>query len=136
MINLTQHPASPEQKEAGVEDLEYGLSRLRYFLTFEEIPSPKQVRWVADRIADLAARVGARSAMIGGAPFLMGPLEQALSNRGIAPFYAFSKRESVEVTLPDGGVKKTQVFRHLGFVPSASHVPTCDCEFLKDIGQY
>lgn len=30
--------------------------------------------------------------------------------------YAFSRRESVETQLPDGSVKKSSVFRHIGFV--------------------
>ena len=57
--------------------------------------------------------------MIGGAPWLSEPLERALKREGFRPVYAFSKRISVEETLPDGTVKKTQVFRHEGFVPAA-----------------
>ena len=34
----------------------------------------------------------------------------------VKPLYAFSKREVVEEQLPDGSVRKTQVFKHLGFV--------------------
>ena len=55
--------------------------------------------------------------MIGGAPFLMSPLESALLNNGIEPVYAFSTRESVEKKLPDGSVQKTNIFKHKGFVP-------------------
>ena len=47
-------------------------------------------------------------------------LEEALMKRGIVPLYAFSRREVVETPLPDGSVKKTQVFRHLGFVTPRS----------------
>ena len=61
---------------------------------------------------DLQTRV----AMIGGAPFLMGPLERALISRGIFPAYAFSRREVVEKATADGEVTKTAVFRHEGFV--------------------
>lgn len=59
--------------------------------------------------------------MVGGAPFFMAPLEAALRAVNIIPVYAFSKRESVEEKQPDGSVKKTQVFKHAGFVPA------CDC---------
>ena len=34
----------------------------------------------------------------------------------LVPIYAFSVRESVEETLPDGTVHKTACFRHKGFV--------------------
>jgi hypothetical protein len=54
--------------------------------------------------------------MIGGAPFLMGPLETALRARGFSPVYAFSVRESVERTTATGAVEKTATFRHAGFV--------------------
>lgn len=67
------------------------------------------------------AEEGAESAMIGGAPFLMAPLEGALRTRGVIPLYAFSVRESVEEALPDGSVRKTQVFRHAGFVPAVEY---------------
>jgi len=54
--------------------------------------------------------------MIGGAPFLMSALEDALVIAGITPLYAFSVRESVEAEQADGSVRKVAVFRHLGFV--------------------
>jgi hypothetical protein len=57
--------------------------------------------------------------MIGGAPYLMAPLERSLRSVGVYPVYAFSVRESVEQTAPDGTVRKTNVFRHAGFVPAA-----------------
>ena len=57
-------------------------------------------------------------AMIGGAPYLMAPLETALRVIGIEPVYAFSTRASVEQTMPDGSVRKVNDFRHAGFVPA------------------
>lgn len=57
--------------------------------------------------------------MIGGAPFLMGPLERALKELPYPPEwvgYAFSTRESVDEKQADGSVKKIAVFRHRGFV--------------------
>ena len=56
------------------------------------------------------------SAMIGGAPYLMGPLEQALKENNIDPLYAFSKRISSEYVDEEGNVRKEMVFKHLGFV--------------------
>ncbi len=71
----------------------------------------------ARAIADLLqAHPATAKAMIGGAPYLMAPLERHLARAGVRPMYAFSTRESVEQTGADGSVKKVSVFRHAGFV--------------------
>ncbi len=117
ILNLTQHPATKEQMEAGVVDLSGGMvNALRELLTFNELPDPMEILDRAEKIADLAEQVGARKAMIGGAPYLMASLEYELRKRWIEPLYAFSRRESVEEPQPDGSVKKSTVFRHSGFV--------------------
>lgn len=59
--------------------------------------------------------VGAK-AMIGGAPYLMAPLERELMRRGVAPVYALSDRVSEEQAQPDGTVRKVNVFKHVGFL--------------------
>ena len=119
IVNLTQHTATPAQVAAGVVDLEDAQRAvLQTLLTFEELPDRLVVLGAANNIAALAQRYApdANIAMIGGAPFLMGALETALSNRGTNPIYAFSKRESVQETAADGSVRKTAVSRHIGFV--------------------
>lgn len=117
ILNLTQHPISDEQSEAGVYNAHYdALEVVRRLLTFNERPTFIDIEYSARRLAEIAAHEGADAAMIGGAPFLMSALERALKDYGIQPLYAFSKRESVEETLPDGSVRKTAVFRHEGFV--------------------
>ncbi len=123
ILNLTQHASTPEQ---GVTDLGGDLLvTLRKALTFESIPTSSDVEDRALIIAELAQQAindldhVAVSAMIGGAPYLMAPLERALRNVGIEPVYAFAVRESVEQTMPDGSVKKVAIFRHGGFVPAA-----------------
>lgn len=62
-----------------------------------------------------AAAAGMR-AMIGGAPYLMAPLERALRAAGVEPVYALSERVSTEEAQPDGSVRKVNTFRHVGFV--------------------
>lgn len=62
-----------------------------------------------------AVKVEKYKVLIGGVPFLMRPLEEALERYGLVPVYAFSKRKSQE-KMEDGKVIKTQVFEHLGFV--------------------
>ena len=143
ILNLTQHDPTPEQIEAGVTcgDIpnEQALVEFRKLLTFDTLPTPLEVRQRAQQIAEYARKTttlvdyGGDSglcvnepfsrAMIGGAPFLMPPLEEALRRVGITPLYAFSTRESVEQVQPDGSVRKVAVFRHQGFVGCEADEP-------------
>ena len=132
IINLTQHAATTEQIEQGVVDLPTELrTKLAELLTFDTLPEPYDVSMRAQSIADMAAEwldnqphpedygndgSALAEAMIGGAPYLMCVLEFALLNHAIEPVYAFSVRESVEQAQPDGSVRKTNIFRHAGFV--------------------
>ena len=142
ILNLTQHDPTPEQIEAGVtrgEQSDAQVAEFRALLTFHTLPTPAEVRERARQIARYASKVftivdyGGDSgyvvneplqfAMIGGAPFLMVPLEEELRRVGITPLYAFSTRESVEQVQPDGSVRKTAVFRHQGFVGCETDEP-------------
>ena len=119
ILNLTQHPATPEQLSAGVIDLSPSdRALLASALTFNECPDESILSARAASIAQMAAghSAGVKSAMIGGAPYFMRPLEDALRAVGIRPLYAFSIRESVERPRPDGSVEKVATFRHAGFV--------------------
>lgn len=119
IINLTAHPATPEQVAAGVFDLQgEALEGLKVLLTFDAPPSKDELRQRAIAICALAEDYHAAvpAAMIGGAPFFMGALETQLRRLGIQPLYAFSTRVVEEQTLPDGSIQKLAVFRHLGFV--------------------
>jgi hypothetical protein len=115
IINLTQHACSAEQAEAGVVEPADKV-KVKELLTFNRIPSPEEMRDRAVMLASMAKTEGADAAMIGGAPYFMATLEVALQVAEIKPLYAFSRRESVDETLPDGSVRKTMVFRHLGWV--------------------
>lgn len=127
ILNLTQHPSTPEQ---GVTDLiGEELASLKTALTFDTLPDAQEIAGRAEYIAELACTNGLggedddpipTAAMIGGAPYLMAPLEAALRERGIDPLYAFSVRESAEQTQPDGTVRKVNLFRHAGFVPAVA----------------
>lgn len=131
ILNLTQHPATPDQIAAGVVDLPgEEHAALVGALTFDECPINDEVAQRAHTIAEIAAysdRFGEQGApmpgrdraMIGGAPWLMGPLAEELRQRGLEPVFAFSKREVVEQAQPDGSVRKVAVFRHAGWVPAA-----------------
>ncbi len=114
-LNLTQHPATPEQVAAGVVEPE-NKERVRDLLTFNNLPDFGELVERAGKLARIAKDAGAEAAMIGGAPFFMRALENALVSLGIRPVYAFSTREVVEEVQEDGSVRKTAIFRHKGFV--------------------
>lgn len=117
ILNLTQHVATPEQIAAGVVDLDaVKRSQLQKLLTFDTIPSVLDITSRALEIAEIAKAENCKTAMIGGAPFLMSALENALDIAQIKAVYAFSQRVSVESVTSDGTVTKTNVFKHVGFV--------------------
>lgn len=115
IINLTQHPATPEQEWDGVFEPQ-DKDSVKCLLTFDTIPNKGVIYMRAVQLASIASESGAKFAMIGGAPYLMSPLEEALKREGITPLYSFSERESIEETLPSGEVIKKSVFRHKGFI--------------------
>ena len=128
ILNLTQHPASPEQIAVGVVDLPAQVAEsVRALLTVDALPTRQEIE---ARCADIAQHAcwnhlggddgddpHPSQAMIGGAPWMMRALEDALADYGIKPVYAFSVRQSIEQSQPDGSVRKINVFRHAGFVP-------------------
>ena len=118
ILNLTQHQATPEQIAQGV--IEPIVKRqITQLLLFEELPSSELIKHRVDEIVCIvcgSGYLGVTHALIGGAPFLMAPLEKALRRVGIIPLYAFSERVSEEVHQPDGTVTKTNVFKHVGWV--------------------
>jgi hypothetical protein len=124
IVNLTQHDATAEQLAAGVVELSPRRKAVvRALLTFDALPSAEEIAKRAHALACHAGgHLGNRSvpfpwgAMIGGAPYLMGPLEAALKANSIEPRFAFSRRESVDEVQADGSVRKVAVFRHEGFV--------------------
>ncbi|QGH73418.1 MAG: hypothetical protein [Podoviridae sp. cty5g4] len=117
ILNLTQHPATPAQLKAGVVDLPKAeLTELKKLLDFPSLPALGEIWAKAIGITAIAKSVGAKSVMIGGAPYLMASLENNLRAEGITPCYAFSKRESVETTSAAGEVVKTSIFVHGGFI--------------------
>lgn len=117
ILNLTQHPAAAEQTAAGVVNFEGSiLNTLKNALTFTEIPSRDEIIERANLIVGLARSTGIEAAMIGGAPYLMPVLEQALVKHGIMPLYSFTQRETVEKTGENGEIIKTAIFKHIGFV--------------------
>jgi len=119
IINLTQHKATAEQRNAGVFELEEShKSKLVELLTFESLDDcdVHEIKSRATQIVALALSYKPDAAMIGGALWLIAPLAKMLRKHGITPLFAFSRRESVETTDDNGNVVKKAVFKHLGFV--------------------
>lgn len=115
IFNLTQHPATSSQIEAGVFDPSPELrEKISALLTFDDIPSNKEMIERARALLELAPPF-CFDVMVGGAPYFMPYLESVLRYGGLDVHYAFSRRESVEEVQPDGTVRKVAVFRHLGF---------------------
>lgn len=131
ILNLTQHPATAEQLAAGVVDPSFEIkAAIQRYLTFEQLPDQGELHlramdlfqvfdvWCAQHLDD--PFVGDSEtwpmAMIGGAPYLMAPIERVFGAENVSVCYAFSQRESVEEQQPDGSVVKRNVFRHTGFV--------------------
>jgi len=114
ILNLTQHPASPEQQAVGVRNLkEEDLPLLQQTLTFEEfegVDFPSEMFNRALIILDLVKLYQAEFVMIGGAPFFMSTLELVLKSHCVV-LYAFTKRVVEE---KDG--KKLSVFKQEGFI--------------------
>ena len=128
ILNLTQHKATSDQLAAGVVDLPDGSrAKLQELLTFDELPSVRQLRDRASSVTELAydalynkddGELITDEVMIGGAPFFMSYLENYLRRKGLKPVYAFSRRVVEEQQQADGTTKKIAVFKHEGFVPA------------------
>jgi hypothetical protein len=91
-------------------------ARVQELLTFASLPSLDEIYERAEALAEVASRHGATRAMVGGAPYLMAPLEWWLIRRNILPLYSFTERVSEEQIQPDGTTRKVSTFRHVGFV--------------------
>ena len=136
IINLTQHVMTQEQYFLNGEDLTevkfrpynglgesvHGFVKgcLNFNYKPDRIEIDRRALVLAEYAQGLLNQVKGDNdklyALVGGAPYLMGPLEQKLKERGIQPLYAFSQRESVETRNTDGTVVKTAVFKHIGYI--------------------
>lgn len=134
ILNLTQHKMTAEQYQYNGTKLKELISeipeeqedyekQLKALLNFHDLPTKDSINLRVMQITAFALNyfMGAdvennRYALIGGAPYLTAPLAEMLKKVGITPLYAFSKRESIETTQPDGSVVKTSVFKHAGYV--------------------
>ena len=117
ILNLTQHAATPDQVAAGVVEPRDKPAVCR-LLTFDILPTREAVAATALALAAVVADHDLSGVMVGGAPYLMAPLQRAIEALGrvITVLYAYSQRVISEAVQPDGSVRKTQTFRHAGWV--------------------
>lgn len=115
IVNLTMHNATDSQIKDGVFEPS-NKEKVKEALLFKGLPTKEEITEKAKQLTDVAISENATHAMIGGAPYLMGALEQELHERDITPLYSFTERKSVETQNGDGTVTKTNIFEHIGFV--------------------
>lgn len=135
ILNLTQHPATPEQLAAGVVDITGpARTKLIELLVFRSAPSRSELGHRATLLAKLASSEVANrldkdsnamaygtQVMIGGASYLMPPLQARLLDLGLFAIYSFTERVSEEEMIGDT-VVKTSKFKHVAFVdPYGQH---------------
>ena len=122
-INLTQHKLTEEQvksltwagfAEDGIQV--YPDPFVKETLTFEKLPAMSDIRKAAVTLANYAKSQAATSVMVGGAPYLMRPLEEELEHLGIVYQYAFTERKTIEKANEDGTVEKTSIFVFAGWI--------------------
>ena len=120
ILNLTQHQATADQIADGVYEPSIKVKeQIKALLTFDKavLTDPSLIRNSVAELVQLVKNEGAYSVMLGGAPFFMGPLANALTEAGVEVVFSFTDRVSVDVKNEDGTITKTSVFKHLGFVP-------------------
>lgn len=120
LINLTQHILTAQQLEGSVEVTTGVRDEVIKLITFNELPTTEELKGNASRLAEICRDMHATHAVIGGAPYFMGPLEQALRKAGIVPLYAFTERVVMEmINQETGEVTKTSKFNFAGWIEGA-----------------
>lgn len=124
IYNLTQHSATTTQKKDGVADVDRRhIGDLKSLLDFKEMPTTEEIGRRAKLIADIAYACAMDDdqygyhpvgAMIGGAPWLMPALTQALKDAGFNVYFAYSPRVSKDIIRDDGTVEKVSTFEYQG----------------------
>jgi hypothetical protein len=116
ILNLTQHKATKEQVAGGlVEPSEETKRMVQELLTFTFPPSKQTILISAKLLTQIAKESGCEYALIGGASYLMAPLEKELRFARLIPVYSFTERASEE-KLVDGKVIKTNSFVHIQWI--------------------
>ena len=120
ILNLTQHNATADQINAGINDIPVDFQNtLKGLLTFPTQYTRDDLEYRALQIHELVrdfcgtSKEVLEGVMIGGMPSFMPVLESVLISKGIKVGYACTERKSVDKKV-DGKIIKTAVFVHAG----------------------
>ena len=121
ILNLTQHNATADQINVGINDLTVDFqTALKGLLTFPTQYTRADLEYRALQIHELVrdfcggtSEEVLEGVMIGGMPSFMPVLESVLISKGIKVGYACTERKSVDKKVDDK-IIKTAVFVHSG----------------------
>ena len=120
ILNLTQHNATADQINAGINDIPVDFQNtLKGLLTFPTQYTRDDLEYRSLQIHELVrdfcgtSKEVLEGVMIGGMPSFMPVLESVLISKGIKVGYACTERQSVDKEV-DGKVVKTAIFVHAG----------------------
>ena len=120
ILNLTQHNATADQINAGINDIPVDFQNtLKGLLTFPTQYTRDDLEYRSLQIHELVrdfcgtSKEVLEGVMIGGMPSFMPVLESVLISKGIKVGYACTERKSVDKEV-DGKIIKTAVFVHAG----------------------
>ena len=120
ILNLTQHNATADQINVGINDLTVDFqTALKGLLTFPTQYTRADLEYRSLQIHELVrdfcgtSKEVLEGVMIGGMPSFMPVLESVLISKGIKVGYACTERKSVDKEV-DGKIIKTAVFVHAG----------------------
>lgn len=120
ILNLTQHNATADQINVGINDLPVDFqTTLKGLLTFPTQYTRDDLEYRSLQIHELVrdfcgtSKEVLEGVMIGGMPSFMPVLESVLISKGIKVGYACTERKSVDKEV-DGKIIKTAVFVHAG----------------------
>ena len=111
ILNCTNHNVTEKQIRMGIiEPDSEDKMKLQASITFDLPFSMEDIDAACTNVVTLTKKYDCTAAMIGGAPFLQGYLEQALFSEDLCAAFAFSRRRSEEKRFSDGTIKKIAFF--------------------------
>ena len=121
VLVLLNHPLSEEQKadlQKGYDVSSIATLDNEFKGLFSQVPADagkEEINSIAKKFIELAEKEQAQILVVQGEPTLTFAVVKMASEKGLTCLAATTKRESKEITLPDGGVKKVNIFRHIRF---------------------
>jgi len=117
-LNISQHEPTELQVLSGLMELNKSdVTSMKKLLTFDEAPDISEMKNRAEQLVKICANnYNLKVVMLAPAPFFTSILENTFKENGYKVVYSFSQRKSVEKKMPDGTVKKVNVFEFQDFI--------------------